>query len=73
MCSLQFKKLVSLTIHTFVFLSENKMEIKIAELDETISNLKAIISSLEERIVREESDKMVRLLAACNIIIGYAQ
>ncbi|ESW20290.1 hypothetical protein PHAVU_006G196400 [Phaseolus vulgaris] len=38
--------------------TENKMEIKIAELDETISNLKAIISSLEERIVREESDKM---------------
>jgi len=49
------------------------MKIKIEELDETISNLKAIISSLEERIAREESDKMVRLLAACNVIIGYAQ
>lgn len=40
------------------------MKIKIAELDETISNLRAAISSLEERIAKEESDKLVRLFAA---------
>lgn len=40
------------------------MKIKIAELDETISNLRVTISSLEERIAKEESDKLVRLFAA---------
>lgn len=40
------------------------MKIKIAELDETISNLRAAISSLEERIAKEASDKLVRLFAA---------
>ncbi|KAG4971584.1 hypothetical protein AAZX31_13G233200 [Glycine max] len=37
---------------------ENEMKIKIAELDETISNLRVTISSLEERIAKEASDKL---------------
>jgi len=37
------------------------MKIEIEELDKTISNLKPIISSLEERIAREESNKMVAI------------
>ncbi|KAK7302157.1 hypothetical protein RJT34_13038 [Clitoria ternatea] len=38
--------------------TENEMKIKIAELNETISNLRTEISSLEERIRKEESEKM---------------
>ncbi|KAK7412227.1 hypothetical protein VNO78_03677 [Psophocarpus tetragonolobus] len=38
--------------------TENEMNIKIAELDEIISNLRVTISSLEERIAKEESDKL---------------
>ncbi|TKY71576.1 Kinesin-1 protein [Spatholobus suberectus] len=38
--------------------TENEMKIKIAELDETISNLRATISSFEEGIAKEESDKL---------------
>lgn len=36
---------------------KNKME----KLNETISDLRKTISSLEERIVKEESDKLVSL------------
>ncbi|XP_020233981.1 kinesin-like protein KIN-14C [Cajanus cajan] len=38
--------------------TENAMKIKIAESDETISNLRVNISSLEERVAKEESDKL---------------
>ncbi|KAL2341999.1 hypothetical protein Fmac_009939 [Flemingia macrophylla] len=38
--------------------TENEMKIKIAELDATISNLRADISSLEERFAKEVSDKL---------------
>ncbi|GAU38963.1 hypothetical protein TSUD_378390 [Trifolium subterraneum] len=37
---------------------ENEMKIKIAELNEAISNLRMTISSLEEKIAKEESDKL---------------
>ncbi|XP_027338935.1 kinesin-like protein KIN-14C [Abrus precatorius] len=36
----------------------NEMKVKIAELNETISNLRTTISSLEERIAKEESAKL---------------
>jgi kinesin family protein C1 len=39
------------------------MKIKIAELNEAISNLRMTISSLEEKIAKEESYKLVLLLA----------
>jgi len=41
--------------------SENEMNMKIAELNEAISNLRMTISSLEEKIAKEESDKLVWL------------
>jgi len=37
------------------------MNMKIAELNEAISNLRMTISSLEEKIAKEESDKLVWL------------
>ncbi|CAJ2648815.1 unnamed protein product [Trifolium pratense] len=37
---------------------ENEMKIKIAELNEAISNMRMTISSLEEKIAKEESDKL---------------
>lgn len=40
------------------------MKSKIEELEETVSDLRKTISSLEERIVKEESDKLVRLPAS---------
>jgi len=49
-------------IYIFVF-SENEMNLKIAELNEAISNLRMTISSLEEKIAKEESDKLVWLFA----------
>lgn len=45
----------------FCVFSETEMKNKMAELNETISNLRLTISSLEERIAKEESDKLVRL------------
>ncbi|WJX70613.1 hypothetical protein P8452_54701 [Trifolium repens] len=38
--------------------SENELKIKIAELNEAISNLRMTISSLEEKIAKEESYKL---------------
>lgn len=38
--------------------TENEMNMKIAELNEAISNLRMTISSLEEKIAKEESDKL---------------
>ncbi|CAL0300852.1 unnamed protein product [Lupinus luteus] len=38
--------------------TETEMRVKIEELNETISNLRMAISSLEERIAKEESDKL---------------
>jgi kinesin family protein C1 len=43
--------------------SENELKIKIVELNEAISNLRMTISSLEEKIAKEESYKLVLLLA----------
>lgn len=44
--------------------SETEMKNKMEELNETISNLRTTISSLEERITKEESDKLVRFFAS---------
>jgi kinesin family protein C1 len=43
--------------------SENELKIKIVELNEAILNLRMTISSLEEKIAKEESYKLVLLLA----------
>jgi len=43
--------------------SETEMKNKIDELKETLSDLRMKNSSLEERIVKEESDKLVKLPA----------
>jgi hypothetical protein len=43
--------------------SENELKIKIVELNEAILNLRMKISSLEEKIAKEESYKLVLLLA----------
>ncbi|WJX17578.1 hypothetical protein P8452_64679 [Trifolium repens] len=39
-------------------MSENELKIKIVELNEAISNLRMTISSLEEKIAKEESYKL---------------
>lgn len=49
-------------LHICVF-SENEMKIKIAELNEAISNFRMTISALEDMITKEESDTLVRFLA----------
>lgn len=40
------------------FYGENEMKMKMGELNEVISNLRMMISSLEERITKEERDKL---------------
>lgn len=43
------------------------MKIKIEELHETISDLRKTISSLEGRLLKEESEKLVRFPASIEI------
>ena len=49
-------------LHGFMFFSEIEMQSKMEELNETISDLRKKISSLEQRIAKEESEKLVSCL-----------